>query len=318
MRKLTIGSLVAMALLLTAAPSGAKALGTNGQLVIGRFDPLLDDTVLYTVNPDGSHEHQLLSDPLECPHWSPDGGAIVTCGNPSGGSTRIIDPDTGTYRDVTGPDQDTYFMPCMIPSPDFSRLACEGFGQADESLNGIYTLRTSDGGDLERVTSNPGGDDLPGDYSPDGNRLVFVRDLDLFIVKTNGTGLRRITPSFEATGSLVTSPGDWSPRGNQIVISRRPSAAVRSSIWVVHNDGSGLRKITVPGSGCGLPFDDPDAASCLDPQWSPDGTKIAFKRSGAEGSDLYTINADGSGLTQVTHDGDIEFQDWGTHPLAQG
>jgi hypothetical protein len=32
----------------------------------------------------------------------------------------------------------------------------------------------------------------------------------------------------------------------------------------------------------------------------------------------YTSNADGTDLTQVTHDGDVEFPDWGTHPLATG
>ena len=318
MRTLTAASLVSMALLLslTAAPAGAKPPGTNGQIVFGRFDPLLDDTVVYTINPDGSHEHQVLPDPLQCPHWSADGSAIVTCGTPSGGASLIIDPDTGASRELPSPDPETYFMPCFIPSPDFTRLACEGFGQTDESLNGLYTLRTSDGGGLQRVTSNPGGDDLPGDYSPDGRRLVFSRGPELYTVRTNGKALRRITPSFADTGSFVTSSGSWSPQGNDIVISRRPSLDVRSSVWVVHSDGSGLRRISVAGSNCGHAVNDPDAAACIDPNWSPDGSKIVFRMLSASGNDLYTINADGSGLTRVTQDGDVEFGDWGPHPLA--
>jgi Tol biopolymer transport system component len=45
----------------------------------------------------------------------------------------------------------------------------------DPSRNGIYTIRSSDGGGLTRITSHPGGDDNPGDDSPDGKRMVFVR-----------------------------------------------------------------------------------------------------------------------------------------------
>jgi hypothetical protein len=47
--------------------------------------------------------------------------------------------------------------------------------------------------------------------------------------------------------------------------------------------------------------------------------KIAFVRNVDDAQrDLYTVNADGSGLFQVTHTPDIsEFNgDWGTHPLT--
>jgi len=88
-----------------------------------------------------------------------------------------------------------------------------------------------------------------------------------------------------------------------------------SKIWVVHSDGSGLHRIPTPQSLCGGRFDDPDARGCADPVWSPDGKKIVFRLTTTgfgEGGDLYTVNADGTGLTRVTHDGDVEFPDWGT------
>jgi Tol biopolymer transport system component len=314
-RKVVACALLAVAL--GAAPAAARPLGHNGQIVFGRDDPLVGDTVIYTINPDGSHEHQVLPYGLECPHWTPDGGAIVTCGTPSGGATRIIDPDTGTYRDVPMPDPDKYFMPCAIPSPDFERLACEGFGQTDSSLNGIYTLRTSDGGDLRRLTSDTD-DDVPGDYSPDGRRLVYAHfpaefeDAGLYVLKTNGTGTRKIAP-------CCGSPGSWSPKGNEIVFSRRANFDVHSTIWVVHSDGSGLHRVPIPQSVCGGPTADADTRGCADAVWSPDGKMILFRLTTpgfGEGGDLYTINADGTGLTQVTHDGDVEFPDWGTHPIA--
>ena len=36
--------------------------------------------------------------------------------------------------------------------------------------NGIYSIRASDGAGLTRITSNPVGTDIAGDYSPDGTR----------------------------------------------------------------------------------------------------------------------------------------------------
>jgi len=60
---------------------------------------------------------------------------------------------------------------CGVWSPDGARLACEGFGGDDGSLNGVYTLRSSDGGDLQRVT-RAAFDDCPADYSPNGHRLL--------------------------------------------------------------------------------------------------------------------------------------------------
>ena len=72
-----LAGLMALAAL-TAAPAPANPPGPNGQILFARFDPLQDDTVLYTVNPDGSHEHQVLTTAVQCPRWSPDGAVITT------------------------------------------------------------------------------------------------------------------------------------------------------------------------------------------------------------------------------------------------
>ena len=327
MRKLIVLlCLGSLAVMVTLATAEATPRGANGRLVFGRFDPAQGDTVIYTANPDGSHEQQLLPFALECPHWMADGSRIVTCGEPDGSSAVIINPDTGSLREVFSSDP-TLFLACPLPSPDGQRLACDQFDQpADPSRAGIYSMRSSDGGGLSRITSNPGGNDSPGDYSPNGKRLVFGRSdengdpVGLFVVNVNGTGLKQITQ----TGTLFRTTGAWSPQGNEIVFSRRVTDSVRSSIWVVHADGSGLHEIHVQGVACGGAFSDPASNSCLEPSWSPDGTKIVFDIfNAATGQrNIYTANADGSGLFQVTHapspvlgEGD-QFPDWGTHPLA--
>jgi Tol biopolymer transport system component len=317
------GFLVAVCAVVFAAvaalPAGASPRGANGQITYARFNQTLGDTQVYVVNPDGASAARLVQGALdtgECPKWFPDGRHIATCGSPVGLS-RIINPDDGTFRDV-GVQDPNLFNPCGWPSPDGTLLLCETFS-ADGSQNGIHTVRSSDGGGLTQITSNPGGDDVPSDWSPNSKRIVFGRfsasfDFEgLFIVNINGTGLTRIIPA----DFNVSSFGSWSPQGNEIVFSRHVTPDVHSSIWVAHTDGTGLHEINVqPASACGGANADPNALGCNEPTWSPDGTKIAFVRSHSNDVDgeIYTVNIDGTGLTQITHTGGANDPDWGIHP----
>src|SRR5215212_2044433 len=151
-------------------------------------------------------------------------------------AATIVDPDTGTFRQFKFPDP-TLETPCGGGwSPDGTRILCEGFGVTDPSRNGIYTIRVADGRGLRRITSNPGGDDIPGDYSPDGKRLVFNRidpsrpanaNVALFVVDVDGSRLRRITPWGLP---FWEDAGRWSPDGDTILLDDR------KSLFVVHPD----------------------------------------------------------------------------------
>jgi Tol biopolymer transport system component len=74
-----------------------------------------------------------------------------------------------------------------------------------------------------------------------------------------------------------------------------------------------------PSAACGGANADPSADGCFGPGWSPDGTKIVFAKgqNGDVDANIYTVNIDGSGLTQVTHTGGSQSPDWGVHSLAQ-
>jgi TolB protein len=300
-----------------ALPASASPRGMNGQIAFARFNPLLGDTQVYVVNPDGTGQRlaQGPTDTGECPAWFPDGIHVATCGAPDlpGGGSRIINVDDGTFREAGGQDPNL-FNPCGFPSPDGTLLLCETFSN-DGSQNGIHTIRSSDGGGLTQITSSPGGDDIPGGWSPNGKRIVFLRTTvdALFVVNINGTGLKQITPA----GLDFSSFGSWSPQGNEIVFSQHVTPDVHSSIWVVHTDGTGLREINVqPASACGGANADPNAEGCNEPTWSPDGTQIAFTRSHSNDVDgeIYTVNVDGTGLTQVTNAPGSGSPSWGTHP----
>jgi Tol biopolymer transport system component len=320
MRKLTVLAAAALATAGCAGISGpaqAKVRGPDGQIVFGRFDPALNDEVSFTVNPDGTHLHQLFPGASEAPHWSPDGSqiALLACLDPPVCDTAavIVNPATGKFRGLTMPDPDIE-TPCPLWSPDATRLACEGFGVSDPGLNGIYTIRTSDGRGLTRITSNPGGDDSPADYSPDGSRLVFLR-IDpgrpanaagaLFVINLDGTGLHRITP-WGLPGSEAT--GSWSPNGRSILFGDG-----NGSLYVVHPDGTGLAKIPLATGSLSRAFA---------PGWSPGGTKIVFAlftrtSPGTQQEGIYTANADGTEVHRVTNSPVSDNSpDWGTHPPA--
>jgi Tol biopolymer transport system component len=316
---IAIGLLAAAIAAVVAVAAAANSPGSNGRIVFARFDPALGDDFIYTANPDGSQERQLLPTGAEGPRWSPDGSRIVVFPHDVDNvSARIVNPDDGSYRDIANPDPGRFFLPCNGWSPDGQRLTCEAFSD-DGSLNGILTLRSSDGGGLTRITSDPGGEDCPGDYSPNGKHLVFLRANDtifaLFTAKADGRDLRQITPPGSDQFFINFNCGSWSPQGNEILFSAHAPGTDRSTIWVVHSDGSGLRQVPIPG--CGGPRSDPASVGCFNPAWSPDGTKIVFNRlHPPESEDIYTVNANGSGLTPaVTSPLDDEGSDWGTHPL---
>jgi Tol biopolymer transport system component len=292
---------------LTAIPAAAKPGATNGKIVVNVDNSVTGQEQVYTVDPDGTNM-QLLANDTEAGQWSPNGTKIPLF-------SGYLDFDTGAFTDLHLPDglYPGMFLFCGVWSPNGTRLACEGFGE-EPSLNGIYTIRSSDGGDLQRVTVAES-DDCPADYSPNGRRLL-VSNGAISVVQTNGNGLQQITPA----GMFVDfCNGSWSPQGNEIVFSAKVPETDRSTIWVVHSDGSGLRKIPVPG--CGGPRSDPTSIGCQKPVWSPDGRKLMFERHFLipnDHFDLYTVNADGSGLFQVTNTPNLDEGggDWGTHPLT--
>jgi hypothetical protein len=306
--------IVAALATISAAPASARPRGPNGKILINRADNTATGTEqTFTVDPDGT-DFILLADNSEAGQWSWDGTRIAMF-------EGVLDFDSGVFTslnlDTQYPDM---FLGCALWSPDDARLACEGFGLSDPSLNGIYTVRSSDGGDLQRVTVNPGGDDCPSDYSPSGNRIVFTRESEttprtVYTVRPDGSGLRQISP---AGLNVNLCNGSWSPQGNEILLSaHQPSFDYHSSMWVLHANGTGLRRIPAPD--CGGLNADPAGVGCFNPSWSPDGTKIVFGRQvDDQPRDIYTVNADGSGLFQVTNTPDIEEfnADWGTHPLT--
>jgi Tol biopolymer transport system component len=298
-------------------PTGATVSVGDGRIAFVRGDPEDGETVTYTVNPDGSDEEQLFFEgPSEFPRWSPDGTEIqINCCD-DGMVAHFLDTTTGDFRTLPQPDPELETFCGAAWSPDGERILCEGYGVDDPGLNGIYSIRVSDGGGLKRITSNPGGEDIPGGFSPDGTRLVFFRSTDdgatgIFVTNRDGSGLQRVSPP-----DLRFDPaGAWSPDGSRILLETSASD-LHSEIWVVGADGSAPHELPITPA-CGGPFSDPNAFGCFDPAWSPDGSSIVFARSNAAGeANISIVNVDGSDLVQVTDGGFDHQPDWGMPPTS--
>jgi Tol biopolymer transport system component len=325
MRKLAVsGFLLILAAIagLTAASASTTPSVTNGQIVFDRLDPSSGNKAVFTANADGSHARMVVraNSVSCCAVFSPDGSKLVVPYPIDDGriGTSLINANGTGYTPFPIGDP-TLNVGCGSWSPNGKRLACESWDNTDPARNGIYTISSADGGDLTRVTNAQGLDDQPGSYSPNGNRLVFGRfdwkgvGLGLFVVNTDGTHLRQITPP----GTIIQSgnPGDWSPQGNEIIFSRHLTNGVFGSIWVIHANGSGLHEIHIQGLDCGASFSDPNGVGCHGVRWSPDGKKIIFAAGTAAADvNIYTANVDGTGLTRVTSDGGDDDPAWGTHP----
>ena len=311
----------------TPTPPGGvqyKVTGTNGQIVFDR-----GDGQVFMADPNGANEHELtLQYPAFVPVWSPDGSSLlVSVFSPNLPIRPVtINPDGSGLVLLAVPEAPTGMdLLCRAWSPDGTRLLCMGqIFEGDHSRDGIYSIRSSDGGDLTRLTVNPfpptgefGGGDLPGDFSPDGTRFVFMRarpgaDPDarhqrgaLFVENADGTGLRQITP-YGLANSHDNGMAHWSPDGSAILF-----ASEHGSLYVVHPDGGGLRAIPLHmGGGSSFAFT---------PGWSPDGTRIVFSLFVANTgqTDVFTASRDGTHVAKVTDTPDFEdFADWGPHRPA--
>ncbi len=306
-------------------PTTDAPAGPAGRIAFSRGTSVLagdEEKVTYTVNPDGSDLQPLFEDGHSSrPQWSPDGTEIQIFCCDDGMVAHLVDSETGDLRTTLPPPDPTLETFCGGAwSPDGERLACEAFGVDDPSRNGIYSIRVSDGGGLTRITANPGGDDIPGDYSPDGDRLVFLRtpkdgQAGIFVADLDGSDVRRISPP----GVVVadTTAGRWSPIDDRILFVAQNTEDHHKAIWVVNADGGAPNRLQI-ASGCGGPLSDPESFGCYSPSWSPDGTQIVFTRSSPDGSEenLWIVNADGSALVQLTDGGTDDQPDWGPDPVA--
>lgn len=194
-------------------------------------------------------------------------------------------------------------------SPDGTKIA---FRSGREAAGEIYTMN-ADGTGFSQLTSNAYKDYAPA-WSPDGKMIAFTSNRnDPFPATCNGlSGCNDDIFVMPATGGtpvqLTFGTGadefpQFSPDGQLIAYNSDESGAM--AIYTVDLETLAVTKLTE------------DSLQAGQPDWSPDGTKIVFldnfvfcKKPKDCNSNIFVMNADGGGVTQLT----FKFGDNFPHP----
>lgn len=221
------------------------------------------------------------------------GGTIVFGSNRDAGQhdLYLVNEDgTGEHRLTF--DRDDYFERTASWSPDGTRIA---YAARHDGNFDVYTI-DGNGGDRRRVTTDPQRDDYP-HWTSDG-RIVFERGLftcpcTAWIVNADGSNAQQLP----LPGNI--NAVDPAPKGNRIVYATDVGGTLSLHVAKLGDPGddklvSGDRQLTIgPGSNTNQ--------GDFEPHWSSDRDEIVFLRdhNGID-NDIWTVNADGSGLHQLT------------------
>jgi Tol biopolymer transport system component len=282
---------------------------------------------IWVVNSDGSGATPLTTfstKSVACfePVWSPDGSKIAFTSNRALDGSDALATNGMTHiwlmnADGSGPTplaalDGTASGPAW--SPDGSKIAFSSARALDGSNaqvgNGNIWVMNSDGSDPIPLTKLPRSVRFISSsgviWSPDGHKLAFVSDraLDgsnrletsnIWVINADGSGLMPLT-KLTAVNTFVSNPV-WSPDNRRLAFSWNRAldnaGAVKPvsarNTWVVNVDGSGARPLTKLTAELA-------SASASDPDWSPDGSKLAFVWK----DNIWVMNADGSGAKPLT------------------
>jgi len=183
-------------------------------------------------------------------------------------------------------------------SPDGARIAISSRRGESPAIYLIDATRAAQS-PLSAVTSPAGtGADAEPSFTPDGARIVYTStrragDGDIRIINTDGTGMVPLVQTDAQEHWGVVSPdGNW--------LAYSSDAAGNSDIWVkdISNFADAAYDPTDPGTNLTASSAFRDEA----PNWSPDGTKLAFHTNRNGDFDIFLMNADGSGQVAVTAD----------------
>jgi Tol biopolymer transport system component len=207
-------------------------------------------------------------------------------------------------------------------SPDGTHIIGDAKGEGDTRYQ-VYTLAI-DGTDIRRI--NDKGDDACSFYFPDGKRIIWTsskdhpelansnysnpsdypRGAEIYSSKLDGTDVKRLT-----NNNVYDAEVSVAPNGKWILFGSERSG--KMELWKADIDGSNPVQIThLDGWEPGGSFLFRDGKTIIFRAWRSEDAKANKK---GLPMDLFTIQADGTGLKQLTHDGGTN---WSPFPAPDG
>lgn len=250
---------------------------------------------IFVVDANGSNQTSLTNSAANdiIPDISPDGTKIVFTSNRNGSNDNyIMNIDGSAVTQITNsPGEDGH--------PSFSSNGQRIFFRSDRSGNLDIWSVGIDGSDIRHLTDDPAIDTFP-TCSSDGTKVVYSSGrsglCDIYLMNSDGSNDQRVTFSTsdfipDISFNALPDPEPWkiafsSNRGRNYTSLNND---VRDGdIFLTESDGSNMNIVSNP------------EFLGHHPSFSPDGQKIAFCSYETASWEVWTMNLDGSGVSQVT------------------
>ena len=231
---------------------------------------------IFTTNLDGSELLNLTETSVwneTSPTWSPDGRLLAFAVTNITESPEIIN---SSIRTVPATGGEITILTTQAGAPAWSP---DGGGLAVAAIDNYISFFELETGQSRRLTPGVG---YRAAWSPDGLRVAFDNNVDIFTLSATGNNFRRVLSS-----SADEIEPAWSPDGQHLAFASNGEG--NWEIYIVDIDGSNGVRLT------NHPADD------RQPTWSPDGTQLAFTSNRTGNSDIFVMDFDGNHVTNLTH-----------------
>ncbi len=266
-----------------------------------------DNWDIYLIQPDGSQETRLTSQPKvdSEPAFSPDGRQIAYRSRQDGSSdifimgadgsnpVNLINDPADSWDDEFSPswqaggelfaiytDREPFSEQCRIGG--VHQLAFMDIAGGKETIQHAFLVTNINPGEQESLA-----------WSPDGRMLIFSS-----ICTTSATQFYL----WDSVSDEVTQLTDdqyahahpaWSPDGSQIAFTSGRDG--NSDIFIMDMSSGAVRNLTN------------NPARDFHATWSPDGSQIAFVSDRDGNQEIYVINIDGSDARNITNNPAKDF-----------
>jgi Tol biopolymer transport system component len=177
------------------------------------------------------------------------------------------------------------------PAPDWSadghKIAF--YAYPDGFHADVFTIN-ADGSGQTQLTSNSVDDQDPS-WSADGTKIAFSSKRDgarqVYVMNADGTNVTKLTNNPINAGAPV-----WSPDGTRIAFTESNPTGDVGQVKTMDPAGG---NVSAPLFSCASP-----PSACFATDWSPDSLALTVTSVGGSSGDVYRVNANGSGFTNLT------------------